>query len=88
MRELRIIRGRRAIVSLDTISSCRLCVTTMKTMQFNKEFLALPMEDFRSHTILVFDLTSLQNAAEQLHYPKLSEESLRLETFSNFLWSN
>ena len=48
----------------------------MKEMQFNEDFLALP--------ILVFDLTSLQNAAEQFHYPVLSGESLRLEMFFQF----
>ena len=53
----------------------------MKAMQFNKNFPALPMEGFQNHYILVFDLTSLQDAAEQLHYPELSGESLRLEMF-------
>ena len=42
------------------------------------------MEDFRDHYILVFDLTSLQDAAEQLHYPDHSGESLRLEKFFQF----
>ena len=51
---------------------------------FNKDFPALLMEDFRNHYILVFDLTSLQDAAEQLHYPELSGESLRLEMFFQF----
>ena len=61
LRELKIIRGGRAIISLDP---CRPYVTTMKAMQFNKDFPALPMEDFQNHYILVFDLTSLQDAAE------------------------
>ena len=42
------------------------------------------MEDFQSHYILVFDLTSLQDAAEQLQYPELKGESLRLEIFFQF----
>ena len=46
----------------------------MKAMQFNEDFPALPMEDFQNHCILVFDLTSLHDAAEQLHYPELSGE--------------
>ena len=53
----------------------------MKAMQFNEYFLALPMGDFQNHYILVFALTTLQDAAEQLHYPELSGESLRLEMF-------
>ena len=44
--ELRIIRGGRAIVSLDTTSTCRPYVTTMKAIQFNEDFPALLMENF------------------------------------------
>ena len=51
----------------------------MKAMQFNEVFLALPIEDFQNHYILVFDLTSLQDAAEHLQYPELSGENWRLE---------
>ena len=68
LRELRIIRDGRANVSLDTTSPCRPYVTTMKAKHFK--------EDFQSHYILVIDLTSLQDAAEQLHYPGLSGKSL------------
>ena len=53
-------------------------------MQFSEDFPALHMEDFQNHYILVFDLTSLQDAAEQLHYPELTGESLRLELFFEF----
>ena len=54
-------------------------------MQFNDDFPALPMENFQNHYILVcFDLTPLQDAAEQLHYPESSRESLRLEMFFQF----
>ena len=79
LRKLRIIRGGRAIISLDTTSPCRPYVTTMKAMQFN--------EDFPNHYILVFDLSSLQDAAEKLHYPELNRYSLRLEMFSSIPWS-
>ena len=84
LRELRIIRGGRAFDSLDTTSPCRPYVTTMKAMQFNEDFPALPMEEFQKHYILVFKLTSLQEAAEQLHYPELSGERLRSEIFFQF----
>ena len=84
LRELRVGGGGRASVSLDTTSPCRPNVATMKAMQFNEDFPALPMEDFQNHYILVFDLTSLQDAAEQLHYQELSGESLRYELFFQF----
>ena len=81
LRELRIIRCGRAIVLLDTTSPCRPYVTTMKAMQFKEDFPALPMEAFQNHYILVFDLTSLHDAAEQLQYPELSGENLRSKMF-------
>ena len=84
LRELRIIRGGRAFISLDTTSTCRPYLTTRKTMQFNEDFSALTMELSQNHCILVFNLTSLKDAAEQLHYPELSGESLRLEMFFQF----
>ena len=37
--------------------------------------------------LTLFDLISLQDEAEQLHYQELSGESLRLEMFFNFRWS-
>ena len=84
LRELIIIRGGRAIIALDTTSPCRPYVTTMKAMQFNEDSPALPMEDFQNDYILVLDLTSLQDAAEQLPYLELSGESLRLEMYLQF----
>ena len=81
LRELRIVPGGRAIVSLDTTNDCRAYVTTMKAMNFNEEIPALPNHQFQNHYILVFDLTSLQDAGENVHYPELSGESIRLEMF-------
>ena len=79
LRELRIVRGGRAIVSTDTTNDCRAFVTTMKAMHFNEEIPALPHNLFQNHYVLVFDLTSLQDAGENFHYPELSGESIRLE---------
>ena len=84
LREPRVVRGASAIISLDTTSPCRPYVTTMKAMQFNENFPALSIEDFQNHYILVFHLTSLQDAAEQLHYIELGGESSELEMFFQF----
>ena len=56
-------------------------------MQFNEDFPALPMKDFQNHYNLISDLTLQRDAAEQLHYPEFSGESLRLKMFSIFPWS-
>ena len=81
LRDLRIVRGGRAIVSLDTTNDCRAYVTTMKALNFNEAIPALPNHQFQNHYILVFDLTSLQDAGENVHYPELTGESIRLEMF-------
>ena len=57
LRELIIVRGGRAIVSVDTTNDCRAYVTVMQAMSFNDELLALPNNLFQNHYILVFDLT-------------------------------
>ena len=44
----------------------------MKAMKFKKEIPALPNDFFTDHYVLVFDLTSLQDAGEKVHYPELS----------------
>ena len=81
LRELRIVRRGRAIVSVDTTNDCRAYVTTMKAMNFNEEIPALPNNLFQNHYVLVFDLTSLQDAGENIHYPELSGERIQLEMF-------
>ena len=80
-RELRIVEGSRAIVSVDTTNDCRAYATTMKAMNFNEEIPALPNNLFQSHYVLVFVLTSLQDAGANIHYTELSGESIRLEMF-------
>ena len=53
----------------------------MKAMNFDEEIPALPNHQFQNHYILVFDLTLIQDAGENVHYPELSGESIRLEMF-------
>ena len=81
LRELRNVRGGRAIVSLDTTNDCRAYVATMKAMNFNEEIPALTHHQFQNDYIIVFDLTSLQDAGKNLRYPELSCESIQLEMF-------
>ena len=81
LRGLRTVRGGRAIVSVDTTNDYTAFVTTMKAMNFNEKIPALPNNLFQNHYVLVFDLTSLQDAGENIHYPELSGESIRLAMF-------
>ena len=79
LRQIRILRGGQPIVDFDTAGYCRLYVTTMKAMNFQVDVPSNPIYDFKDHYVLVFDLTSMQDATENCHYPELVGEPLRLE---------
>ena len=49
LRELKIVRGGRANVSIDTTNNCTAYVTTMKAMSFSEEISALPNDFFADH---------------------------------------
>ena len=53
----------------------------MKAMNFQGDFPSNPIDKFKNHYLLVFDLTSLQDATEHCHYLELVGEPLRLELY-------
>ena len=69
LRKIRIFRGGQPIVDFDTADNCCLYVTTMKAMNFQDDIPSTPIDDFKDHYVLVFDLTSMQEATENCHYP-------------------
>ena len=81
LRDIRIHRGRQPIVQHDTTDNCRLYVTTMKAMIFQYDIPLIPVDKFKDHYVLVFDLTTMQDATEHCHYPDLIGEPLRLELY-------
>ena len=48
-------------------------------MNFQDDISSIPIDNFKDHYVLGFDLTSMQDAAENCHYPELVGEPLRLE---------
>ena len=79
LRQTRILRGGQLIVDFDAADKCCLHVTTMKAMNIQDDIPSIPFDNFEDHYILVFDLTSMQDATENLHYPEVVGEPLRLE---------
>ena len=79
LRQIRILTGGQSIVDFDTADNCRLNVTTMKAMNFQDDIPSIPMDDFKDHYVLVLDLTSMQDATENCHYPELVGEPLKPE---------
>ena len=51
----------------------------MKAINFQDDISSIPIDNFKDHYVLVFDLTSMQDATENCHYPDLVGESLKLE---------
>ena len=84
LRQIKILRGGQPSVDFDVADNCRLYVTTMKAMNFHDDIPSIPFDDFKDRYVLVFDLTSMQDATENCHYPELVGEPLRLElNFTN-----
>ena len=71
LRDNRILRGGQSIVHHDTTDNCRLYVTQMKAMNFQDDIPSIPVDKFKDHYVIVFDLTSIQDATEHCHYPEL-----------------
>ena len=85
LRQLRLLRGGQPIEDFDPADNCCLYVTTMKAMNFEDGILSIPFKIFKSHYVLMFDLTSMQDATENCHDSELVGEPLRLEL--NFTFS-
>ena len=85
LRDIRILRGGQPIVHHDTTDNCRLYVTTMKTINFQDDIPSIAVDKFKDLYVLVFDLTSMQDAPEHCHYPELLGEPLRLELYFSSL---
>ena len=77
--QIRILREGQPIVDLDAADNCGFYVTTMKAMNFQDDIPSIPIDNSKDHYLLVFDLTSMQYATENLHSPELVGEPLRLE---------
>ena len=82
--QIRILRGGQPIVDFVAADNCRLSVTTMKAMNFQADIPSIPTYNFKDYFVLVFDLTSMQDAAEKCHYPELFGEPLRLKLNYSF----
>ena len=79
LRQIRILGRDQPIVDFDAADNCRLYVITMKAMNFQDDIPSIPIDNFKDHYVLVFDLTSMQDATENSHHPELVGEPLRLE---------
>ena len=82
LRQIRILRRGQPMVDFDTAHNCHLYVTTMKALNFQDDIPSIPIDDFKDHYVLVFDLTSMQDTTENCHYSELVGQTI--ETGAKF----
>ena len=51
----------------------------MKAMNFQDVIPSISINNSKDHSVIVFDLTSVQDATENFHYAQLVREPMRLE---------
>ena len=61
--QIRKLRGGQPIVVFDAADNFRLHVTTTKSINFQDDIPSIPIDNFKDHYVLVFDLTSMQDAS-------------------------
>ena len=83
--KLKKLTGVQPIVDFDAADKCYLYVTTMKAMNFQDDIPSIPIDNFKDHYVLVFDLTSMQDATEKCHHLEQVGEPLRLLICSTFV---
>ena len=57
----------------------------MEAMNLQDDMLSIPFGNFKHHCVLVFDLTSMQDATEECHFPEQVGAPLKLELNLSFL---
>ena len=67
LRQIRILSGCQPIVDFDAADNCRLYVTTMKAKNFQDDIPSIPIDNFKDHYVIVFDLTSMQDATQNCY---------------------
>ena len=53
-------------------------------MNFGDDLATIPIDNSENHYVLMFDLTPMQDATENSHYPELVGESMTLELNFSF----
>ena len=76
---MKIFKGGQPKKDFDDTDNCRWHLTTVKAMNFRDDIPLIPIDNFKNHYVLVFDLNSVQDETENCQYPELVGEPQRLE---------
>ena len=67
VRQVKLFRRGQPNVHFDSADNCCLYITTMKAMRFKDDIPSIPIDNFKHHYELVFDLISMQAATESCY---------------------
>ena len=67
LRQIKKLIGGQPTLDFDAADNCRLYITTMKATNFQDDVTSISIDSFKDHYVLVFDLTSMQDANEKCH---------------------
>lgn len=81
LREVKIFRGGIPIVTQKTSSNVFPYFNTIKSLNFSSDGPNIPLSDYENHFIMVFDLTSTQEASTEIYYPELVGSNIRIELY-------
>ena len=79
LRQSGVLSGGQPIVDFDAADICRPSVTKIEAMSFQDGITSIPIANFKNQLLLVFDLTSMQDATEICIYSEVNGEPLKLE---------
>ena len=65
LKNFRRLRGGQLIVDLDAADKYCSYVTTLNSMNFQDDIPSIPIDNFKDHFVLLFDLTAMLDATER-----------------------
>ena len=71
---------------MSTTDNKRLCYNSMAALAYVENGHGLSLSDFPNHYIMVFDLTSIQEATHDFIHPELTNSSLSVELKFGAAW--
>lgn len=81
LRELRIFRGGKPFLMVNTTNDVRTYFNTLSSLDFDQDGPSISLQNYQSHYYLVFDMTSTQEANQDVLFPECIGSGIRIELY-------
>ena len=81
LREIRVFRGNVPVVSHNTEIDVFTYSNTVENLNIKSDGNGIPVDHYKDHFIMVFDLTPTREADSDVYFPDLVGEPLRIELY-------